>query len=315
MKQMYFIVNLQARNGRCRKVWEQVEKYLTETGIPYEAYFTEYTGHAVELTSLIAQKGEQEGFKTIVAVGGDGTLHEVVNGAIGYPKLAIGFIPGGSGNDFSRGFRIPKDPLAALKFILEGEEPKAVVDTGKISAENNHHYFINNMGVGFDAAISEEANRSKLKAKLNLLSLGSLAYALIVIKKLFSYECTDMSIIIDGQKKQFKRVWFVTLANQVYFGGGMKIAPNASVTDGLLDVIVVHNLSRWKLLFVFISVFWGGHTGFKEVQMLKGKKVSIQTLKPVIVHADGEIIGNTPINIQAVHDSLTIITGKSEGTG
>jgi diacylglycerol kinase (ATP) len=314
MKQMYFIVNLQARNGRCRKVWEQIEQRLTDMGIPYQASFTEYPGHAVELTRLIAQDVKQGEVKTIVVVGGDGTLHEVVNGAVGQSKLTIGFIPGGSGNDFSRGFGIPQDPIAALNLILE-KESKVVVDTGEISGENKCHYFINNMGVGFDAAISEAANQSKLKANLNLLSLGSLAYAFIVIKKLFTYKCTDMWIKIDGQEKQFKQVWFVTLANQIYFGGGMKIAPNASANDGLLDVIVVHNLSRWKLLFVFISVFWGGHTEFREVKMLKGKKVSIQTLKPVIVHADGEIIGKTPLKIQAVRDSLAIITGKSEGPG
>jgi diacylglycerol kinase (ATP) len=313
MKQMYFIINLQAKNGRCRKVWEQIEQQLAETGTLYKACFTEYSGHAVELTKSIAQDEHGEE-KTIVVVGGDGTLHEVVNGAAGNSKLTIGFIPGGSGNDFSRGFGIPQDPIAALKLILE-EKPKTVVDTGRISGGSKCHYFINNMGVGFDAAISEAANHSKLKAKLNLLSLGSLAYAFIVIKKLFTYQCTDMWINIDEQEKQFKQVWFVTLANQVYYGGGMKIAPNASATDGLLDVIVVHNLSRWKLLFVFISVFWGGHTEYKEVRMFKGKKVSIQTQKPVIVHADGEIIGNTPMKIEAVRDSLTIITGKSEGTG
>ncbi|MBY0098951.1 diacylglycerol/lipid kinase family protein [Mesobacillus maritimus] len=313
MKQMYFIINLQAKNGRCRKVWEQIEQQLTQYGTPYKACYTEYSGHAVELTKAIAQE-EYEEEKTIVVVGGDGTLHEVVNGAIGHSKLTIGFIPGGSGNDFSRGFGIPQDPLAALKLILD-ESPKNVVDIGRISAGTTSHYFINNMGVGFDAAISDDANHSKLKAKLNVLSLGSLAYAFIVIKKLFTYQSTDMWIKIDEQEKQFKQVWFVTLANQVYYGGGMKIAPNASATDGLLDVIIVHNLSRWKLLSVFISVFWGGHTEFKEVCMLKGKKVSIQTQKPVIAHADGEIIGNTPMEVEAVCDSLTIITGKLEGTG
>jgi diacylglycerol kinase (ATP) len=295
-------------------VWEQVERRLIENRIPYQAFFTEYSGHAVELTRSIAQGDEQEEFRTIVVVGGDGTLHEVVNGAVGASKLSIGFIPGGSGNDFSRGFRIPQDPLAALDLILNGET-RVVVDIGKVSEEHKPHYFINNMGVGFDAAICEEANHSKLKAKLNLLSLGSLAYAIIVIKKLFTYRCTDISLNIDGQEILFNQVWFVTLANQVYFGGGMKIAPNALATDGLLDVIVVHNLSRWKLLFVFTSVFWGGHTKFKEVAMLKGKKVAIQTLKPVLVHGDGEIIGNTPVNIQAVSNSLTVITGKLEGTG
>jgi len=308
MEQMDFIVNLQARNGRCRKVWKQIEQQLTERQIPFRVSFTEYSGHAVELTRLIAQN-EPEEVKTIVAVGGDGTLHEVVNGAVGFSNITIGFIPGGSGNDFSRGFGIPKNPNKALEFILQGKS-KAVVDIGKIYRQNEDHYFINNLGVGFDASISKDANQSKLKAKLNLLSLGSLAYAFIVIKRLFTYECTNMQINIDGQESSFEQVWFATVANQIYFGGGMKIAPNASAADGLLDIIIVHNLSRWKLLFVFISVFWGGHTGFNEVYMVKGKTVSIETEKPVYVHADGEIIGKTPINIQVVSHSHSIFAGK-----
>lgn len=312
MREMYFIVNLQAKNGRCRKVWKQVEQQLTERQIPFHVYFTEYSGHAIELTRRIATNDPSE-TKIIVAVGGDGTLHEVVNGTAGLSNITIGFIPGGSGNDFSRGFGIPQNPKKALEFILQ-ENSKAIVDTGESYGQNKDHYFINNLGVGFDALISKEANQSKLKAKLNLLSLGSLAYAFIVIKRLFTYECTDMYITVDGKELKFEQVWFVTIANQVYFGGGMRIAPNASATDGLLDIIIVHNLSRWKLLFVFISVFWGGHTGFQEVYMGKGKKVSIKSDTPVFVHADGEIIGKTPIYVQVASHSHSIFAGKKEGT-
>lgn len=312
MEKMYFIVNLHARNGKCQKVWKQIEQQLTEKQIPFRVCLTEYSGHAVELTRRIALNEPYEA-KIIVAVGGDGTLHEVVNGAMGMSNITIGFIPGGSGNDFSRGFDIPKDPQKALEFILR-EKSKTIIDTGEGSLQNKKHYFINNLGVGFDALISKEANQSKLKAKLNLFSLGSLAYAFIVIKSLFTYKCTDMVITIDEQELKFEQVWFTTIANQVYFGGGMKIAPNASATDGLLDIIIVHNLSRWKLLFVFISVFWGGHTGFQEVYMGKGKKVSIKSEKPVFVHADGEIIGETPINIQVASHSHSVFAGKKEGT-
>ena len=92
----------------------------------------------------------------------------------------------------------------------------------------------------------------------------------------------------------------------------MKIAPDASASDGLLNITVVRNLSRWKLLFVFITVFWGGHTGFKEVSTFLGESVSIDSKLPILVHADGEVIGTTPLMIQACRNALNIIAGKNE---
>ncbi|MCM3587925.1 diacylglycerol kinase family lipid kinase [Mesobacillus maritimus] len=310
MIERYFIVNPKAKNGQCLRVWGEVEKHLQKLGIAYKVYFTEYAGQATQIAStIISATSNQSIF--IVVVGGDGTLHEVANGVAGHLNVSLGFIPGGSGNDFSRGFEIPRSPIEALETILKKHELR-VIDTGRVRTKESEAYFVNNMGVGFDAAICKSANQSKLKAKLNSVSLGGLVYVLILLKLLFTYKCTKMTIFIDGQKREFANVWFATIANQVYFGGGMKIAPHALPMDGELDVIVVHNLSRWKLLLVFASVFWGGHTNFKEVHFYKGKKISIQTENQVVIHADGEVIGTTPINIEVVENSLHILAGKSE---
>lgn len=303
----YFIVNLQARNGRCQRVWRTIEDQLEELSVPYQVYFTEYQGHAVELTTSIIHEANANSI-IIVVVGGDGTLHEVVNGAVHRSNISIGFIPGGSGNDFSRGFQIPKNPKDALALILEGRF-QTVVDTGKICMGEEQSYFINNMGVGFDATICKEVNQSKLKAKLNRLSLGSLVYAIVLIKLLFTYKCSDMRVNIDGLEKSFENVWFVTIANQIYFGGGMKISPEASVTDGLLDLTIVQNLSRWKLLFVFITVFWGGHTQFREVKTFTGKSISIYGDEQVLIHADGEVIGKAPVKVDVCEHSLRVLAG------
>jgi YegS/Rv2252/BmrU family lipid kinase len=310
MKQIYFIINPKARNGHCLKIWERVEIQLKVEQISYLAFFTEYPGHANILARQIATKKREQ--KIIIAVGGDGTMHEVMNGIVKEKNITLGFIPGGSGNDFSRGFQIPVDPVEALKVILRLAKQEALpIDIGKITTDDStEHYFINNIGAGFDAVISYEVNQSKMKALLNKLSMGRLVYVYFLLKKLFTYKTSTIDLSIDGKKHIFEQTWFVTVSNQPYYGGGMKIAPVAEPDDGLFDITVVHQLSRWKLLLVFISVFWGKHIHFKEVKTYKGKVVSIQSQAALYVHADGEHVGFTPLTIHLQAKVLEVLTRR-----
>lgn len=308
MKPIYFIINPKARNGHCLKIWLKLEIRLQKEQISYLAMFTEYPGHARILAGQIGNKNEQE--KIIISVGGDGTMHEVMNGIIKHKNITLGFIPGGSGNDFSRGFAIPTDPSAALNvlFCLMKREA-ASIDAGKMMLEEeSEHYFVNNMGAGFDALIAYEVNRSRIKAVLNRLSLGRLVYVYFLLKELFTYKTSTIDLSIDGKKHIFEHTWFVTVSNQPFYGGGMKIAPAAEPDDGLFDITVAHQLSRWKLLLVFISVFWGKHIYFKEVKQFKGRTVSIQSSLPLYVHGDGEHIGLTPLKIELKAKALKVIT-------
>ena len=157
---------------------------------------------------------------------------------------------------------------------------------------------MNSIGSGFDAVISKRANASPVKKWLNYLSLGQLIYVFYLLSELFHYKPCKLEITVDEKKLNFEKVWFVTASNQPFYGGGMLIAPDANPSNGLLNIIIIHHLSRLKLLFVFISVFWGGHLKFKEVTNLKGKDISICFSQSVPVHADGEDVGETPIHIQ-----------------
>ena len=306
MNVLYFIVNPQAKNGYGLSVWKKAEKELIKAKVPYYVFYTEYAGHAKEIVESIGKKAPQV---TIIAVGGDGTLHEVINGVVNYPDIKIGLIPGGSGNDFSRGFSIPRDPVAAVQLLLQQHDNQSkLIDLGKtVNSTFEEKYFMNNMGAGFDAEIAGEANQSRLKVFFNRFSMGTIVYAIILIKKLFSYRCTDVVIVVDGKPFHFPSTWFVTVANQPYYGGGMMISPNACSDDGKFNIIVVHNLSKIKFLAVFISVFWGGHITFKEVISLTGKHITITSDEPMLLHTDGEIAGNTPVTIEAIHKSLPII--------
>lgn len=310
MKQIYFIINPKARNGYCFKIWKKIEALLETEKVTYLAFFTEYSGHAKFLANQIASQNHNQ--KLIVAVGGDGTIHEVMNGIVNFKNITLGFIPGGSGNDFSRGFHIPSDPHNALLVILRLlKEEGLFIDLGKISFEDqSEHFFINNMGAGFDAVISYEVNKSQMKAVLNKLSLGRLVYVYVLLKKLFTFKTTTIDLSIDGKKHIFEQTWFVTVSNQPYYGGGMKIAPKAVPDDGLMEVTVVHQLSKLKLLLVFISVFWGKHVYFKEVKTFTGRDISIQSDSSLFIHADGENIGSTPIKIHLQSRALQVLTRK-----
>lgn len=312
MKPLYFIINPNAKNGKCLKTWRKLEEELRGEEVAYSAFFTEYQGHAKELSKKIVLQANGE--KTvIVAVGGDGTVNEVTNGVANLSNMIIGYIPAGSGNDFSRGFRIPNKPKEALTFLLtklEQENGEELVDVGEVmNSEQEHIYFMSNMGVGFDAMVAKEANQSKMKAVLNRISLGKLVYVFFLLKTLLTFKFIRLEIEIDGKKRSFEKAWFVTVSNQPYFGGGMKISPDADPIDGLLNITVVHSLSKLKLLFVFISVFWGGHIGFKEVETFVGSAISVKSNEKCITHADGEIIGYSPLKIKACSRLLPIYKG------
>ena len=308
MKNLCFIVNPKAGNGRCLKVWQRIEEQLKAEQLSYLALFTEYPGHAKKLAGQMAVKNDAN--IIIVAVGGDGTMHEVMNGVIKHKNIVLGYIPGGSGNDFSRGFQIPSNPLDALKVLLRLSKSEAtLIDTGKMTMKDgSEEFFINNMGAGFDALIAYKVNHSRMKAMLNKLSLGRVVYVYFLLKELFTFKTTTLDLFIDGKKHTFKHSWFVTVSNQPYYGGGMKIAPAAVPNDGLLDITVVHELSRWKLLLVFISVFWGKHIYFQEVKSFKGQMVSIQTTEKLFAHGDGEHIGYSPLKIDIQVKALQVLT-------
>ncbi len=305
MRKLIFIVNPKAKNGLSLKTWRKIEHKIAQ--IPHTVYFTEYAGHGTILAEEVSEAHEEP--LVIVAVGGDGTVHEVMNGIIHFPHVKIAFIPAGSGNDFAKGFGIQEKPDKSVESILRLIDSSGTrFDSGFFTGSYGQNgYFVNSIGAGFDAAISKRANASPLKKWLNFLSIGQLIYVFYLLVELFRYKPGALEIKVDGQKLLFDKTWFVTASNQPFYGGGMQIAPDANPTDGLLNIVIIHHLSKLKLLLVFISVFWGGHLKFKEVSVIKGKEISIYFNQPVPVHADGESIGETPLHIQICPKNWSVI--------
>ncbi|WP_404404419.1 diacylglycerol/lipid kinase family protein [Jeotgalibacillus malaysiensis] len=217
--------------------------------------------------------------------GGDGTMHEAVNGAAGHQYAVFASIPTGSGNDFARYFG---------GFKLNGQLPE-LLDSAVCEEHDVIRYEMNavrtavsNMGAGFDAEVAYAANQSKIKKVLNKLSIGKVVYVVFLVRQLLTFRPYTLELTADEQIYRFDRVWFMTISNQPYFGGGMIIAPSADSRDGKLDITVVHGLSRLKFLLVFVSVFRGSHTKYKEVSLIRTDAVTCRTDRGVRVHADGE---------------------------
>jgi diacylglycerol kinase (ATP) len=292
----YFIVNKISGNGKGIKVWKKVEKLLEEKQVNYQVRFTEHPKHAVEIVKELSS----ETCDAVVAVGGDGTIHDVANGLID-SNIPIGIIPAGSGNDLARALDIPMDYKKAFERILIGKKRK--MDVGKIGEE----YCITVTGIGFDGKVAEVNNASKYKDLLNFIRLGDLSYGLSVLHVLFKYRPVNVQLKVDGKTLDFSNVWLIAIANTPNYGGGIKICPDACYHDGLFDICIVHSITKWDLLRTFPKAYKGKHASHPGVTMIKGKQVEVTSEWPMIVQSDGEVLTKTPVNVTIQKEALLII--------
>lgn len=286
-----FIVNPVSGNGKGRKVWDRLEPALKGLGAHYRVRKTSEQGEAQKLAKELIQK---EGVKKIIAVGGDGTVHEVINGIQESGQACIfGLVPAGSGNDYARGHGLSEDPLRALQQILSDQDSRWI-DLLRI----NERIAVNSVGVGFDAWVAKTTNESAYKRWLNKCGLGGIAYVLSVIRLLFSYQPGDVTLTVDGQVIHIANAWFIAIANIPNYGGGMLICPGALPDSGEAKVCVVHNISRLGLLLAFPKIFSGAHGDHPGVQFFTGRHIHVDADRPLFVHADGEVIGVTPAHVE-----------------
>lgn len=283
MKRLVVVVNPAAGNGQALKKWHQVEKQLAK---PYEVFFSEYHRHAVEFAQQISQDAQPT---LLVAIGGDGTVHEVIEGCSGSTHVEVVALSAGSGNDFGRTFTTVKS--AEEIDLLMQSTTSVQMRIGQLSTPLNRAIFVNNAGYGFDAKVVYAANRSIWKKRFNRYGLGKVAYYGVVVKELLTYRPSSLHLEIDGRPHQIPDVWFVVVCNQSYFGGGMKISPQSNPVDDILEATVVSNISRWKLLVLFGTVFIGWHTKLKAVQSFSGTSFRFRFAHATIGHTDGEFCG------------------------
>ncbi|QFT90488.1 Putative lipid kinase YtlR [Bacillus sp. THAF10] len=291
----FFIVNKISGNGRGLKVWTKIEKLMKEKRVDFLVEYTEKQGHAKEIIGKLKKE-----VSAVVVIGGDGTIHEVINGLV-YKNIPLGVIPSGSGNDYARSMNIPFAPHKALERILTFEAKK--IDIGKAG----DRYFLSIAGMGFDGKVAEVTNASSSKSFLNKIRLGSLAYIVNIFKVLFTYQPSDVVVNIDGNERIYKDVWLIAMANLPYYGGGLKICPEADARDGKLDMCVVSGISRFELLFVFPLVIKGAHVKHRHVSMTRGQKVCLKQTGKMVLQCDGEIISHEKFKFKIEEKALNVL--------
>ncbi|MHB0884800.1 MAG: diacylglycerol/lipid kinase family protein [Bacillota bacterium] len=282
------IVNRSAGHGRAAGIWEQIRPVLLARGSEYEWVETLRPGHATEL----ARDAVSRGFQRVIALGGDGTVHETVNG-LALSPIVLGVIPAGTGNDFAKTLALPRNPAQAL----------AAIDSGRVRridlARANDRYYMNVAGVGFDAEVAGEANRIPKYIK------GAFGYVVSIFRVLPRYSPVSLRIDLDGRILE-QPCLLVSAGNGRYYGGGLKICPEAIPDDGLLDVIVGGDLGKAETLAVLPRVFVGTHITHPKVKTYRAVKVRIESPVPLLVQADGEIIGQTPVTFELIPGALAV---------
>ncbi len=301
-----FIVNPASSNGRTSRRWPEIKNILDTRGLEYDFRMTEGPWEAAE----IARDSLRGGYNVVVAVGGDGTLNEVANGFFLVDEevragSSLGVISMGTGSDFIRTAGIPKDIQSAVKVIERGE--KTLLDVGRArfaraDGTMADRYFLNVADVGIGGETAERVNNTSKALG------GFVSFLWGVIVSIFLYKNKEMTLAIDEEITWQGKFVTVALGNGRFFGGGMKITPQAMLTDGLLDVTILPDLSKPRLLMSLPKVYSGRHLEIKGVKYARGKKISIKSPEPALLEMDGEIPGRTPVDVEVLPLALQILT-------
>lgn len=235
-----------------------------------------------------------EGYNAVYAAGGDGTINDVASGLVG-TDIPLGIIPFGTGNGFARGLNIPLDQESFTEVLLRNRITK--IDTGKISS----HYFFTTSGIGFDAKIAYDFNKSH---KIN----RTLSRYFIIGMKNYFFNCTEnLTLIVDG-KKINRKIFALTIANTSQYGGGAVIAPQANPYSGKLIAILIPKINIFKAILAIKKLFNGSVNELSELEFIEFKSLKIKREKAGLYHVDGETYkGTANLNINVVPSSLKVI--------
>lgn len=304
---LHFIVNRNSRSGNGTAVWEQVAEYLKKHRIEYRMYPTKYHGHAEKLARKICQLQEED--IRLVAVGGDGTINEVVNGMVNFQKVRFGVIPTGSGNDFARGLELKGMPVDHIRRIVESTGDFRI-DLGQVvwnGCESPRKFAIS-AGIGMDAIVCERAETSRLKKILNKIHLGKLTYVLITIHTLFSMETGLAKCEIDGVHKEYPNFIFAAAMNFRAEGGGVPMAPKADSQDGKLSVCHCYSIPKAKTFFLLPVLVLAKHENIHGINIMDCRDEEIHLDVPMTLHTDGEVIGHvTDVKFECLPGKLRMM--------
>lgn len=303
----YFIVNEHSGSGNARLLWYKIQVMLRDSQVDYKAWKTEYAGHATRLAQHISKFPEEKIY--MVVVGGDGTVSEVLNGIDSFDKVYLGVIPTGSGNDFIHGIGIPRDTKEAFE-VLISSEGEATIDLGRVIFDDGRSKIFGiSSGIGMDAYICKKVHDSKLKKMMNFFNRGDAVYLLKTIQTLMTLKTVRVCVQFDEEEERvFEKGVFLAAMNVRTEGGGLPVAPMASINDGNISVCVGYGVRRWKLFYILAKLVKGKHVGRKEFFIRDCKRVSVYYDSPVELHIDGEPMGaHSHIQMECIPNRLHML--------
>ncbi len=312
---IFVVVNPTAAYGKTSMRWAAIQDAMRAQGLEFTAALTERRGHAAEL----ARQAAEQGFRLIVAVGGEGTLFEMANGLLGPTgavdrSVALGILPSGTGSDFARFLGIPRDPIAAVARLVGDQtitmdlghvECRRLAPAGETEppdAPPVKRYFMNVAGLGFDGEVIERVERGTKGTKA---IGGTIPYLSNLFVSLVAYRNKNFTITYDGRTLA-GRFNSVVCANGAYFGGGMFIAPKARLDDGLFDLVLLGDLTKPEIVVTLPRLYKGTHLSHPKVTLLHAKEVRVESRERALVQADGELVGMGPAVFRIIPQALRV---------
>jgi YegS/Rv2252/BmrU family lipid kinase len=292
-----FLVNPASANGKTGKRWPQIARAAHAAGLRGEATFSERAGQLGEL----AREAVDDGASLLVVVGGDGTVHEVVNGIAGREGVELALIPRGTGWDFARTHAIPKRLGDALRIATDGTARP--FDLGRAGYQANGHradaWFANMASVGMSGAVAAKAN-STTKA------LGAKTSYLLALGVVFArWQNVHLKVEVDAETREASMEDAIVAVGR-YLAGGMMITPDAEPDDGLFDVLLIGDLTKTELVRVMPKIYRGTHLPHPKGEVLRGRTVSIEADEPLPIQLDGEQPGTTPARFEIVPAAIRL---------
>jgi len=304
------IANPKSAGGSTREKWSAIASDLRTHFGPFKVAFTKGPGDGIEL----AQRAADSGRIFIIACGGDGTINEVANGVLRSGKdVELGVFPSGTGGDFRRSLGMPSETREAARALKTGDTKR--IDVGKVTFVDHNdqpaeRYFLNVTSFGLAASIIERVKGSTSLSWLPLDNVrGRASFALSTLKEVVALGATNVRIKIDDREERTLQTVNFCVANGRFFGGGMKIAPEAKLADGLLDVINIGDIRTAKIILNAYTLYRGTHLDLREVRDTLAKRIEARPLNPdqeLHIEIDGELPGKLPATYEVVPSALRV---------
>jgi YegS/Rv2252/BmrU family lipid kinase len=299
-KKWFVVINSTSGNGAAKKLWPKIEQLLLTYLFNFEYAFTTHQKHSIKLT----QNAINQDFINIISIGGDGTLHNIVNGIMSQDKVAstnitVGVIAIGTGNDWVKTYGIPKDIESAIQIIKNGNTTQQDIGKIELLKQNNSRIYFNNLaGAGFDGLVVSKVGKYK--------HFGPLAYLVGTTMGLFAFRNFKTEVLINS-KTISSTTLMVLIGLCKYSGGGMRLTKTPNPSDSLFDVTLAENFSKWDIVKNIPNLFNGSIVNFKKVQTFKTKSITVKILQEdePFIQADGELIGSGDFRITLLPNAFS----------